>query len=94
MLYGVAFIGSWIEQIGSLMQSQAAVRIGIITSLLMPVEVLWRRTAYLMQPSFLREMPSPFTSSSAPSSAMVLYAVLYGTVMFLLAMRAFSRRDL
>ena len=28
MLYGLAFIGAWVEQIGALLQSQAAVRIG------------------------------------------------------------------
>lgn len=94
MLYGLAFIGSWVEQIGSLLQSQAAVRIGIITSLLMPVEVLWRRVAYVMQPAFLRQMPSPFSSSAAPSAAMIVYAALYAAVMLAVAVRSFSRRDL
>jgi ABC-type transport system involved in multi-copper enzyme maturation permease subunit len=94
MLYGVAFIGSWVEQIGSMLQSPAAVRIGVITSLLMPVEVMWRRIAYVMQPSFLRQVPTPFGSMSAPSVAMVLYAAIYALVMLGLAMRAFSRRDL
>jgi Cu-processing system permease protein len=53
MLYGLAFIGAWVEQIGSFLQSRAAVNIGIITSLAMPVEALWRRAAYLMQPPVL-----------------------------------------
>ena len=94
MLYGVAFIGSWVEQIGSILQSQAAVRIGIISSLLMPVEVLWRRVAYVMQPSFLRQIPSPFSSTAAPSLLMLAYAALYGAVMLAFAVRAFNRRDL
>ena len=95
MLYGVAFIGSWVEQIGSLLQSGAAVRIGIITSLAMPVESLWRRAAYLMQPPLLREMPMPFfMSTSVPSPAVVVYAALYALVALALAMRAFERRDL
>jgi ABC-type transport system involved in multi-copper enzyme maturation permease subunit len=94
MLYGVAFIGSWVEQIGSLLQSQAAVRIGIITSLLLPVEVLWRRISYVMQPTFLRQIPSPFSLTSAPSAAMVVYAALYGVLMLGLAVRAFNKRDL
>src|SRR6266498_3501285 len=47
MLYGLAFIGAWVEQIGALLQSHAAVNVGIVTSLLMPVEALWRRAAYL-----------------------------------------------
>jgi Cu-processing system permease protein len=94
MLYGLAFIGAWVEQIGSLLQSPGAVRVGIVTSLLMPVEALWRRAAYLMQPALVRNFPSPFSTSSVPSLAMVIYAVLYGALALALAMRLFGRRDL
>jgi ABC-type transport system involved in multi-copper enzyme maturation permease subunit len=95
MLYGLAFIGAWVEQIGSMLQSEAAVRIGIITSLLMPVEALWRRAAYLMQPSMSRELGiSPFTTSSVPSGAMVAYAGIYAAIALALAMYSFSQRDL
>lgn len=95
MLYGLAFIGAWVEQIGSLLQSRAAVRVGIVTSLIMPVEALWRRAAYLMQPSLVRNIPfSPFGGTSTPSQAMVLYAAAYAAVALALAIRSFSRRDL
>ena len=94
MLYGVAFIGAWVEQIGSLLQSHAAVNIGIVTSLLMPVEALWRRAAYLMQPPIMSSIPTPFSGASPPSTAMVIYALAYAVVALLLAMRSFSRRDL
>lgn len=94
MLYGVAFIGAWVEQIGALFNSQSAVRVGIITSLLMPVESLWRRASYLMQPAVTQGIPTPFTSASVPSAAMVWYAAAYALVALLLALRAFSRRDL
>lgn len=95
MLYGLAFIGAWVEQIGSLLQSQNAIRIGIITSLLMPVEALWRRAAYLMQPPIARELgASPFSTTSVPSSAMVVYATLYALIALVVAMASFSRRDL
>lgn len=94
MLYGLAFIGAWVEQIGALLQSSAAVRVGIITSLLLPVEALWRRAAYLMQPPLAQSMPTPFSTSSVPTQAMVVYAALYAAAALLLAMRAFSRRDL
>ncbi len=94
MLYGVAFIGSWVEQIGSLLQSEAAVRVGIVTGLLLPVEVVWRRIAYVMQPGFLRQMPGPFMSASAPSTAMIAYATIYAAVALALALRSFNRRDL
>lgn len=94
MLYGVAFIGSYVEQIGSMLQSEAAVRVGIVTSLLLPVEVMWRRIAYVMQPGFLRQMPSPFMSPSSPSATMVVYATIYAAVALALAMRSFNRREL
>jgi len=94
MLYGVAFIGAWVEQIGALLQSHAAVNIGIVTSLLMPVEALWRRASYLMQPPILSGIPTPFSGISPPSPAMVIYAALYAAAALGLAMRVFSRRDL
>jgi Cu-processing system permease protein len=94
MLYGVAFIGAWVEQIGALLQSHAAVNVGIVTSLLLPVEALWRRASYLMQPPLLNSIPSPFSGTSPPSEAMVIYAALYTAAALGLAMLVFSRRDL
>jgi ABC-type transport system involved in multi-copper enzyme maturation permease subunit len=98
MLYGLAFIGSWVEQIGSVFRSEAAVRVGIITSLIMPVETLWRRAAYLMQPRSagfdIDNFMTPFGAISVPSPAMVVYGVVYSAVVLVFAMRAFSRRDL
>ncbi|KAB8142631.1 ABC transporter permease [Chloroflexia bacterium SDU3-3] len=94
MLYGLAFIGAWVEQIGSLFDSDAAVNIGIISSLLMPVESVWRRAAYLMQPAISNSIPSPFSSASIPSPAMVIYAVAYGVIMLVLALRQLEKRDL
>jgi Cu-processing system permease protein len=97
MLYGLAFIAGWIEQIGAFLHSEAAVDIGIVVSLLMPSEAMWKRAAYLMQPPFLRELglsTTPFGAASAPSSAMVVYTVLYIAAALALAIRWFSRRDL
>jgi ABC-type transport system involved in multi-copper enzyme maturation permease subunit len=94
MLYGLAFIGAWVEQIGAFMESHAAVNVGIVSSLLMPVEALWRRAAFLMQPPIVNSIPTPFSGTSPPSQAMVLYAVLYAAAALLLAMRSFGRRDL
>jgi Cu-processing system permease protein len=96
MVYGLAFIGSWVEQIGSIFQSEAAVRVGIITSLFMPVESLWRRTAFVLQGAATDSMGivSPFSAFSPPSAVMVGYGVIYAVIALLFAMRNFSRRDL
>ncbi len=95
-LYGLAFIGGWIEQIGSLLHNEAAVNIGIASSLLLPSEALWKRAAFQMQPPLTRDLGAltPFSASSVPNEWMVLYAVLYIAVALALALRQFSRRDL
>ena len=95
MLYGLAFVAGWIEQIGAFAKNEAAVNVGIVTSLFMPAEAMWKRAAYLMQPPFLREFGiSPFGTASAGSQAMVLYAGCYVVVALALATRWFGKRDL
>lgn len=95
-LYGVAFIGGWVEQVGSFLESTAAVNVGIITSLLLPSEALWKRAAYEMRSPIVDVMGfSPFTSgASVPSRAMLIYAVAYAAVTLALAIWSFNRRDL
>ena len=95
MLYGVAFVGGWVEQIGALVHSDTAVNIGIAVSLLVPGETLWRRAAYLLQPPVLGEVTfTPFGTSSAPSEAMVVYSLAYVAVLLTAAVLLFQRRDL
>jgi len=80
-----------------MLRSEAAVDIGIVVSLLMPSEAMWKRGAYLMQPSFLRELGltnTPFGAASAPSQIMVVYAILYIAIALFLAIRSFQTRDL
>ncbi len=94
MLYGLAFVGGWVEQIGAVLDSQAAVDLGIASSLLMPSEALWRYAAGLMQRSSSFNMPvSPFSVTSQPTPAAVVYAGVYTLALLLGAMWAFSRRD-
>jgi len=94
-LYGLAFVGSWVEQIGSLANSPAAVQVGIVSSLLMPSEALWRRAAFEMTAPLTRMVSfGPFSSASVPSPAMVIYGGLYLLVALVVAVRTFSRRDL
>jgi ABC-type transport system involved in multi-copper enzyme maturation permease subunit len=98
-LYGVAFIGGWIEQIGSFIPnsaaSQTAINIGILTSLIMPSEALWKRAAHdLQSPLAAATGFSPFTTTIYPSVLMIGYAVLYLIVACTLAIYRFKQRDL
>lgn len=95
MLYGLAFIGSWVEQIGAAMESETAVQIGIIASLIMPSETMWRMVSELLQPPLLRGLGfTPFTIFSKPSNAMVIYAIIYMAILLAGALYQFERRDL
>ena len=94
-LHGLAFVGGWLEKIGSVTNSQRLVTVGIISSLLMPSEALWRRASYMMQTAIGRTLDfSPFGAQSAPSLAMVGYAVFYLFVALALALHRFQERDL
>jgi len=94
-LFGIAFIGGWIEQIGSFIQNQTAVNVGIISSLIIPSEALWKRAAFEMQSPLVAALGfSPFTAASMPSLLMVIYGMVYAVLALLLAISLFNRRDL
>lgn len=94
-LYGLAFVGGWIEQFGSLRHVRACVELGILSSLIMPSDALWRRAAFIFQPPLLGAAGvTPFSGTLVPSDAMVIYAAIYAVLSVLLAQYLFSRRDL
>jgi ABC-type transport system involved in multi-copper enzyme maturation permease subunit len=94
-LYGLSFIGGWIEEIGSALQSDTAIKVGIVTSLINPSESLWKRAVFEMQSPILNMFwGSPFASASVPSPLMMVYAFVYLIVVLFIAVRIFQQRDL
>ena len=94
-VYGLAFIGGWLEQIGTLLGNGAAQNVGVVTSLLMPGESMWQLAAYRMQPTFIRDLSiTPFSITSVPSPAMIAWALGYVGVLLIVAIRLFRTRDL
>ena len=94
-LHGLAFIGGWIEQIATIANSPHLVTVGIVSSLLMPSEAIWHRASFEMQSSFARTLQfTPFANASAPSGAMIGYALVYLAIAFAIAVYHFSERDL
>lgn len=94
-LHGLAFLGGWIEQAGAVLHSPRAVTVGIVASVIMPSESLWRRAAFEMQSPLVGSLNiSPFSNASVPNRAMVAYAGIYMTIALLAAMRRFAQRDL
>jgi len=94
-LQGVAFMGGWLEQVSGFSQSVHIVTLGIVSSLVMPGESLWRRAAYEMQTPLAGSLSfSPFANVSIPSLTALAYAGLYFAVVLTVAVYHFNRRDL
>ena len=94
-LFGLAFIGGWMEQIGTYTGNLAARNVGTTASLLMPSESLWQLAAWHMQPPLMRDLHmTPFSPASVPSPAMVVWAVAYLIAALAFAVRSFARRGL
>jgi ABC-type transport system involved in multi-copper enzyme maturation permease subunit len=97
-LYGLAFIGGWVEQFGAVLNNRGAINIGVISSLIFPSEALWRRAAFEMTPPVAQALgfsfSGPMATISAPSELMVGYAIGYLVAALAIAVRMFAKRDL
>ncbi|MEW6181746.1 MAG: ABC transporter permease [Bacillota bacterium] len=105
LLYGVALLGGLVEQVGALAGGfsettvNVLMNVGIITSLILPVDALYRRSIYLISSetgavgNILQNL-GPFGSLSAPSVWMVVYAAGYILVCMAAATYLFSRKDI
>lgn len=98
IMYGSAFIGGFIEQFGVVAEKASLVNIGIIMSLIFPMDSLYRKMTLFLFDSGDNPLAFAqgglFTSISIPSNMMVWYAVLYGIVILLLSIQRFKKRDL
>lgn len=94
-LCGIAFMGGWLEQMSGFTQSARLVMVGVVTSLIMPTEAIWRRAAFLMQTPLAGALPfSPFANVSIPSPTMIGYAGFYLLIALVIAIYHFQIRDL
>jgi ABC-type transport system involved in multi-copper enzyme maturation permease subunit len=94
-LFGLAFIGGWVERIGNALNNNTAVNVGIISSLLMPAEAIWNLASNQMTSAAMRLIgASPFSFNSTPSPLMVAYTFVYLAAFLFFAVWTFSSRDL
>jgi Cu-processing system permease protein len=94
-LYGLAFMGGWLEQMSGFTESARLATVGIVTSLIMPSEAIWRRAEFDMQTPLAGALPfSPFANVSIPSRTMIGYAALYLIAALVVALYRFRERDL
>lgn len=98
MLYALSIMGGSLEQIGYILKNDILVNTGIVTSLMMPADSIYRKMVNLTLPGAGGGLTStflgPLGSSAEPSVWMVLYAVVYTAGLVALAMRVFAKRDI
>jgi Cu-processing system permease protein len=107
--FGIGLLGGMMEQVDGLVSrvvsmaggihSGTLTYLGIVTSLLMPLDAVHRLALGALLPQGLESFgPLPGlgggTDALVPSNGMMIYAGAYVFVMLLLAARAFSARDL
>ena len=93
-LFGVAFIGGFIEYIGNFFfNSDTVTNVGRLTTYIMPSDALWRLAV-----SDVAEGQNPFKLAfgglSQPDAGITTYAIVFAAVVLLVALWSFQRRDL
>jgi ABC-type transport system involved in multi-copper enzyme maturation permease subunit len=99
-LFGVAWLAGIIELIGTELGNQAMRTAGIIVSLIMPSDALWRGASYYLQSPSLIALGSqgvagnPFAGSAPPTTSLIVWATGYAIVLLAVAAWRLRRRDL
>lgn len=98
-LFGVAWLAGIIELIGDQIGSQTMRLIGIVTSLIIPSDALWRGASFYLQPPSMVALASgsggnPFAGTAPPTTALLLWSAGYAVVLLLVAAWRLRRRDL
>jgi len=99
-LFGLAWLAGIIEFVGDVLPNQSMIDLGIVVSLLIPSDALWRGASYYAQsPAFLLAASAgrgtfPFASLVPPALPFLIWSALYTPVLLLAAVLAFCRRDL
>jgi len=94
--YGAAWIGGWVEQLGTLTGIQSARAAGVVVSLFSPADSMWRLAAYYLQPDIVRSLGNagPFAGGSVPSALMVWWALGFTAAALAFAISSFRHRQL
>ncbi len=98
VIYLFGIIGGFIEQIGNLLSKATLVNIGIITSLLIPSDALFKKMLTIVTGSAANPLSTlsigPFGVTNPPSNAMLVYALFYIAACIALAVACFVKKDL
>ncbi|HWQ71091.1 MAG TPA: ABC transporter permease subunit [Desulfitobacteriaceae bacterium] len=98
IIYALGILGGMMEQIGYLLNSKIIIKVGIISSLIMPADTVYRKIVYLLTSvadiNFSTYLLGPFGSGSEPSVWMLVYIFMYICLFLFLAIKIFSKRNI
>lgn len=99
MIYAISVVGGMVEQFGWIIGSATMVKIGIISSLIMPADALYRKIVHILLSfsggsSLSFTQMGPFGCMSEPSAQMLVYTVLYIIAAIFLAACLFRKKDI
>ncbi|MDI6601075.1 MAG: hypothetical protein QME46_04760 [Thermoanaerobacteraceae bacterium] len=86
-----------LEQFGIMLKNDSLVNIGIISSLVMPTDSMYRKmitSMFDLGPMNMLSMSPIGGSASEPSIWMVVYSVVYIILIVGMTVRVFNRRDI
>lgn len=97
VMYGAAFIGGFIEQVGAVIEKTSLVNVGIMTSLIFPVDSIYRKMTILLFETSDNPLSfaqgGMFTSISSPSNLLIWYACVYVVLILAFTIYGFKKRD-
>jgi len=97
IFFAISLFGGFIEQIGALMNNTSLINMGIISSLIMPSDSIYRLAVATAGGDMGHNAIinfGPFGVTSTPSFGMLGYALIYIVVLVVLAAKYFEKRDL
>lgn len=98
MLFIFGTVGGMLEQIGAILKNTALVNTGIVSSLLIPTDAVYREmiSGLLSGPNNPINVVymNPFASMNPPSRLMICYAVAYVIFFVFAAVRVFNKTDI
>jgi ABC-type transport system involved in multi-copper enzyme maturation permease subunit len=94
--YGIAFVGGWMEFVGTTGGIDSVRTVGVVASLVSPADAMWRLASYYLQPAAVRALlaRAPFSTASVPTPLMVWWAVGVMLIVLAWALRSLNRRAL
>jgi ABC-type transport system involved in multi-copper enzyme maturation permease subunit len=101
ILYFCGMIGGIIEQVGKVIEvsnvKEILTNIGILTSLVMPTDTVYRKASSLLfttSSGLNLNLEMALGGSVEPSNTMIFYIVIYIFLFLFMAIRKFNKRDL